>query len=107
MRSRGILRTALTAAVATLAASGCYSATFADARFQPDETHDVWLHGYVYGLVGSTAVDTRFSCRGEATGVGFHESAATFALTFVTLGIYTPRMATITCSGGAATARRP
>jgi len=69
-----------------------------DARAPAGETHEVWLDGYAFGLIGSGEVDTRFYCESEAAGVGVHQTAATWALTVLSLGLYTPRVARITCA---------
>jgi hypothetical protein len=101
MRSTGsILRLCFAVVVALAATPGCFAATFVDARFAPQETHDVWVHGYLFGLIGTTGVDARYVCASDAVGVDVHESAVTWTLTVITLGVYTPRVAAITCSRG-------
>ncbi|HEX4338579.1 MAG TPA: hypothetical protein VH062_21890 [Polyangiaceae bacterium] len=105
MRSRvRHLRTICALAVA-VTTPGCFSASFADARVVPGETHEVWLHGYLYGLVGSRDVDARYTCANAVSGVAVVETAPTVTLTLVTLGIYTPRVATVRCASNGAERR--
>ncbi|HEX3596410.1 MAG TPA: hypothetical protein VHU80_14975 [Polyangiaceae bacterium] len=95
---RSALGIALALAVAFASTSGCYRASFADARSAGQETHGVWVHGFLFGLVGSRAVDARYECASEPAAIDVFESAGSFALTVVSLGIYTPRVAAVTCA---------
>ena len=78
--------------------TGCYGATFAAARSPERETHELWLDEYFFGLAGSGDVDTRFLCPAAPESVGVHQNGLTLALTALTLGIYTPRVARVTCA---------
>lgn len=78
--------------------TGCYGATFAAPRSPERETHEVWLDEYFFGLAGSGDVDTRFLCPAAPESVGVRQNGLTLALTALTLGIYTPRIARVTCA---------
>ena len=100
MRSlRRTLKTAAALALATSASTGCFKATLSDARFQAREQHDIWVDQFVFGLVESEELDVREYCGGGSARVGVHENAWSFGATLLSLGFYTPRVATITCAG--------
>lgn len=98
MHRSGRLRRALAIAAVSCTATGCFRATFADARLPVGIRQDVWLDGFLFGLVGSEEVDTRFFCDSGPAWVGVYTSAGTWALTALSLGIYTPRKAAVTCA---------
>src|SRR5215471_4137950 len=103
MRSlRRTLRTAAMVAITASFTTGCFKATFSDARFQPAAERDVWVDQYVYGLVGSPELDVRDYCGAQPAKVGLFENGWSFAVTLLTLGLYTPRVATISCAAPAA-----
>lgn len=100
MRSlRRTLKTAAALALAASASTGCFKATLSDARFQAREQHEVWVDQFVFGLVESEELDVREYCGGGSAGIGVHENAWSFSATLLSLGFYTPRVATITCAG--------
>lgn len=105
MHRPGRLRHALAIVVASCIAPGCFKATFEDARSPLEVRQDVWLDGFLFGLVGSGELDTRFFCDTGPARVGVYTNAGTWALTLLSLGIYTPRKAAVTCARPA-TARR-
>lgn len=105
MRRPGRLRHALAIAVASCVATGCFKATFEDARSPVEVRQVVWLDGFFFGLVGAREVDTRFFCDAGPARIGVYTNAVTWALTLLSLGIYTPRKAAVTCARPA-TARR-
>jgi hypothetical protein len=96
-----MLRRALGVVAASCIATGCFKATFEDARSPAGARYEVWLDGYFFGLAGSGDVDTRFFCESAPVRVGVYESAETWALTVLSLGLYTPRRAVVTCARGA------
>lgn len=85
-------------AAAAWSTTACFRATFESARAPDNETHRIWIDEYFYGLIGSGEFDTRFFCEAPAVKIGVRQNAATVALTVLTLGIYTPRVAEITCA---------
>jgi hypothetical protein len=100
MRSlRRAVQTAALLAFASSSATGCFKATISDARFQPREQHEVWVDQYVFGLVGSPELDVREFCSDGPARVGVFENAWAFATTLLSLGLYTPHVATIACAG--------
>src|SRR5690348_10224516 len=105
MHAPGRLRRALAIVAVSLVATGCFKATFEDARSPVEARQDVWLDGFLFGLVGSGEIDTRFFCEAGPARVAVYTSAATWVLTALSLGIYTPRKAAVTCTSPT-TARR-
>ena len=106
MRSlRRTLRTAAVVGITTLFTTGCFKATLSDARFQHGAERDVWVDQYVFGLVGSPELDVREYCGAQPARVGLFENGWSFAVTLLTLGLYTPRVATIACAAPASSAR--
>src|SRR5258706_6326873 len=97
MRSiRRALETTLVVALSLLLA-GCSTATFSAPRFAGSERHDVWLHHYLYGLVGQRELDSRRFCARGVAKIQVFESGSSLSLSILTLGVYTPVMARITC----------
>jgi hypothetical protein len=107
MQRLGRLRRLLVIAAASCLSSGCFKATLQEPRSPVGETHDLWLHGFVFGLIGVDEIDTRFFCEAETAKVGVYQSAGTFTVTLLSLGIYSPRKAAITCAGGMPERRAP
>ena len=108
MRSpRRTLETTLVVAISLLFA-GCGAATFSEPRFARSERHDVWLHHYLYGLVGQRELDARRYCARGVANVRVFESGSSLALSILTLGVYTPIVARVECGveTGAASAGR-
>jgi hypothetical protein len=100
MRSlRRTVQTAALLAFASSSATGCFKATLSDARFRPSEEHEVWVDQYFFGLVGSPELDVREFCGDGPARVGVFENAWAFGTTLLSLGMYTPRVATISCAG--------
>jgi hypothetical protein len=79
---------------------GCFKATFEDARSpEPAETSVAYRSYYLVGVVGSGEVDVRDYCRsGRARRVRTESNFGTMVISVLTLGIYTPRVVTITCA---------
>jgi hypothetical protein len=105
MRSfRRTLETTFVVVALSLSATGCVRASFVAPRFAPRERHDVWVHRYLYGLVGQRELDARRYCARGAAELRFFESGSTLSLSILTLGVYVPEVARITCGvevGGA------
>ena len=83
-----------------LALPGCFKATFTDARHpEPAETSVAYRSYFLAGAVGSGDVDVRDYCRsGVARQVRTESSFGTMLISVLTVGIYTPRVVTITCA---------
>jgi Bor protein len=96
-RARRALETALVLLGLSLLPAGCVKATLSSQRFAERERHDVWLHRYLYGLVGQRELDTRRYCAHGAARLRVAETGSSLALSILTLGVYTPEVARITC----------
>ncbi|MBI4520167.1 MAG: Bor family protein [Gemmatimonadetes bacterium] len=100
-------------AIAVLMLSGCYHATI-DTGLTPSlqTIERPWAHGFVYGLVPPSTVETQQRC---PTGVARVETRLSFlnqVANILTFSIYTPMSIKVTCAaaGGMqqdATALRP
>ena len=86
-------------AAAALLFTGCYHATI-DTGLQPSgqKIEKPWAHGFVYGLVPPSTVETASKC---PNGVAKVETKHTFVnqlATFLTWGLYTPINITVECA---------
>lgn len=97
---RKLLTTGLLA-MTLLASTGCYSVGLVTRSVAPGETHHKWMHGFIYGLVGSE-VDTESMCgtRGVAR-VDTYMSLGNMVLAALTWGLYSPMSLDVTCAAGA------
>lgn len=92
------LRLLAASLVGLVCQTGCV-ATFVDQRAPAGEEKSQWLDYYLVGLVGHERVDVRDLCpTGRARQVEVGGNLLTTGLSVVTLGIYTPRKATIVCA---------
>lgn len=87
-------------AVASLASSGCYRATFVDPRAYAGDEHEEWTDFYVFGLVNTEEIDVRSFCQGPVARVRTGSNAGTTVVSLLTIGIYTPRKVYVTCASG-------
>lgn len=99
-------RVALLALVALLS-TGCYHAVVETGRPASSTTIDkAWAHGFLWGLVPPSTVETAQKC---PTGVAKVETQMSFLnmfANFLTSGLYSPMQITVTCAqGGTADAR--
>ena len=99
MRStrRALTTLVLRLVVVSLSATGCVKATFSNAEVAPWDRHDVWLDRYLYGLIGSRDLDVRNYCGHGAAVVRVFQNGWSFSATILSLGIYSPAVASITC----------
>jgi hypothetical protein len=97
------IRCALLALFFAIAASGCYRATFmANPNVVKGQEHDQWNSFFLWGLVGEETLDVRQYCGGGPVAqVRTGANVLTGLVSFVTLGIYAPRMAYVWCAAGA------
>jgi hypothetical protein len=108
-RSTHPFRRALVASLLVVATTGCYKATFmANPNLVRGADHDQWNSFFLWGLVGQETLDVRQFCSGgqvaqARTGANF----LTGLVSFVTLGIYAPRMAYVWCAAGPAGTTAP
>jgi hypothetical protein len=84
------------------AASGCYKATFIQPKTVAGVEHDEWTDFFVFGIVGEEQRDISGYCSTDVARVRTGGNFATGLVSFLTLGIYTPRKVYVTCTANAA-----
>jgi hypothetical protein len=92
---------ALAAVAALLTSTACYHAVVETGR--PAGTTVVqkpWVNTFIWGLVAAQPIDVSTQCTGGIAKVETLLSVPNALATIVTLGLYTPRTATITCAAG-------
>jgi hypothetical protein len=96
------IRCALLATLLAMGAIGCYKATFiANPQVVRGADHDQWNSFFLWGLVGEETLDVRQFCSGgQVAQVRTGGNFLTGLVSFVTIGIYAPRMAYVWCSAG-------
>jgi hypothetical protein len=93
--------------VLLLAQASCYRASFyTDPKLVRGLEHDTWSDFFIFGLVGNESFDVQGFCVDKPvaevkTGGNF----ATSFVSWITLGIYTPRKIYVTCAAGPGTRR--
>jgi hypothetical protein len=90
-------RSLLLIAAASVAMSGCYKATFVQPKTAAGVERDEWTDFFVFGLVGEEQRDIGMYCEGPVARVRTGGNFATGLVSFVTIGIYTPRKVYVTC----------
>ena len=86
-------------AVAAIAMSGCYKATFYDAQTELAREHDRWTDFFIFGLVGTEDIDVSEFCpNGNVARVRTGGNVGTWLVSGITFGIYTPRKVYVACS---------
>ena len=81
------------------APAACYHAVVETGR--PAGTTVVpkpWVNTFVYGLVAAPEIDVTRQCPGGVARVETQQSFLNSVVAIVTLGIYTPQTATVTCA---------
>ena len=86
-------------AIALLGAAGCYHAVVETGR-QPAPTvvEKPWVNTFVFGLVPAPVIDVSAQCPGGIAKVETQQTFLNGLVGALTLGIYTPQSATITCA---------
>lgn len=82
-------------------ATACYHAVVETGR--PAGTTVVqknWVNTFVFGLVAAQPIDVTAQCPGGVAKVETQQTFVNGLVGLVTLGIYTPQSATITCAAG-------
>lgn len=59
-----------------------------------------WVNTFVFGLVAAQPIDVRAQCPGGVAKVETQQTFVNGLVGLLTLGIYTPQSATITCAAG-------
>ena len=90
------------AVLLTLAPGGCYKASFITTpNVVKGQEHDQWNSFFLWGLVGEETLDVRQFCPGgQVAQVRTGANFLTGLVSFVTLGIYAPRMSYVWCAAG-------
>lgn len=99
MRRRPLASLAIVLALTTSAA--CYHAVVETGR--PAGTTVVqksWVNTFVFGLVPASDIDVSARCPGGVARVETQQTFVNGLVGLITLGIYTPQSATITCAAG-------
>ena len=93
------LRSGLTALIAVVVTSACFHATIETGL--PASTTVVqkdWAHGFIYGLVPPSTVETKAQCPNGVARVETQHSFLNMLASFVTFDLYTPISITVTCA---------
>lgn len=93
------------AAIAFMAgiAVGCFRQTVETGRTPANVVIDrPWTSTYLFGLVPAAPIDVSRLCRSGVASVDTRVSAPNLLVGVATLGLWTPRHVTITCSTGSA-----
>jgi hypothetical protein len=95
-------RPALAAAVAALFTStACYHAVVETGRPAGSTVvQKPWVNTFIFGLVAAQPIDVSAQCPSGLAKVETMMSVPNALATIVTVGLYTPRTATITCAAG-------
>jgi len=90
----------LAALAAIMLTAGCYHATIETGLApSPQTVEKSWAHGWLFGLVPPSTVETREKCGGKgAAKVETNLSFANQVASFLTSGIYTPMEIKVTCA---------
>ncbi len=86
--------------VLAVAFSGCYHATI-DTGLTPNNVtvKKEWAHGFIYGLVPPSVVETVSKCPNGAAKVETQLSFLNEVASILTWGIYTPMTIEVQCAG--------
>jgi len=86
-------------AVALVALTGCYHATIETGLApSPQTVEKSWAHGWLFGLVPPSTVETKEKCAKGASKVETNLSLANQIAGILTSGIYTPMEIKVTCA---------
>jgi hypothetical protein len=89
------------ALVITAVLSGCYNLKYYDSAVPgPGETHKVWVHGFVAGLVTVGEMDLHGECPKGVYKMRSNHNFPQVLLSVITSGIYTPMNVVYTCGSG-------
>ena len=85
--------------IATFALSGCYHATVDTGLAPSGETvENNWAHGFLYGLVGPSTVETAAACPNGVAQVETVHSFVNLLAQFITFGLYAPMSIKVQCA---------
>jgi hypothetical protein len=97
----GIMRTVASLVSSLLLCTGCYHATIETGRPPgPTKVEKPWAHGFLWGLVPPSTVETAQQCPGGVAKVETQQSFLNLVANVLTGGIYSPMQITVTCAQG-------
>jgi hypothetical protein len=80
-------------------ASGCYNVTYiAKTRMPAAAVHEEKMDFFVFGLVGEHDIQAGQRCPTGVARINTVQTPMNVFLTIITLGIYSPRTAKISCA---------
>ncbi len=85
-------------AAAFLVLSGCHHVRMVTVNVPPAEVHRVWMHGFLWGFVGSEITSESVCGNRMVASVDTYLSLPNFLLLMFTGGLYTPRTMVIQCA---------
>ncbi len=90
-----------------LVSAGCFHATIETGRPASSTVSDKgWAHGFLWGLVPPSTVETAQKCPSGVAKVETQQSFLNLLANLITSGLYSPMQITVTCaSGGTADSR--
>ena len=89
------------AVVLSASLSGCYNLKYYDSTVPgPGQSHKVWVHSFVAGLVTAGELDFAAECPKGVYKMQSNHSPVVVLLTVVTVGIYSPVNIVLTCGTG-------
>lgn len=92
-------RIAVRSLVVAVLCSACYHATVLTGLPASSEVvSKAWAHGFVYGLVPPSDVETASKCKTGVAKVETQHSFLNMLAQFLTFGIYTPMQIDVTCA---------
>lgn len=98
---RMIFRSAAVSAALVAGLSGCYHATVDTGRAPSGQVvRKSWAHGFIYGLVPPSTVETAAQCPNGVAKVETQLSFLNQLANALTFGIYTPMEITVQCAAG-------
>lgn len=84
--------------LAVAGSTGCFKVHMMNEGIDPKDSHDEWENFFFYGLAGHAQIDTRDFCKGEEVArIDYGMNFGTWLVGWVSLGIYTPNVVTVTC----------
>src|SRR5689334_5569832 len=89
-----------------LGATGCLRASVVDRSLPATSKHEEWSATFFWGLSGDPEFDVRRYCGAAPARVRVGGDPIAAGLTFITLGIYVPRVGVISCGASPGPAPR-
>ncbi len=99
-RNRGSHRWCLLAlgALLMLGGAGCYRVAYRTGKPPSGQVETQWTHFFLWGAVNTAEVDVTAVCEHGMSELIIRNSVGTWFASALTLGLYSPRSATIHCA---------